>query len=84
MWNKNLSCTDNFHTFLPKQFKWQFKKISKIKFAYVTKDTAKTSIKNHIYYYTTPREMVISDSNGMTGKQHIASTGAILFFWTKC
>jgi hypothetical protein len=26
-----------------------------IKFAYVTNDTAETSIKNHVYYYTAPR-----------------------------
>jgi hypothetical protein len=34
-----------------------------IKFAYVTKDTAKTSIKNQICHYTTPCEMVICDSD---------------------
>jgi hypothetical protein len=43
------------------------KKIFKIKFAYVTKYTAETSIKNHIYHYTTPCEMVICDSEGITG-----------------
>jgi hypothetical protein len=39
----------------------------KIKFAYVTNDTAKTSIKNHLYHYTTPYEMIICDSDGVTG-----------------
>jgi hypothetical protein len=39
----------------------------KIKFAYITNDTTKTSIKNHIYHYTTPHEMVICDGDGMTG-----------------
>jgi hypothetical protein len=38
-----------------------------IKFAYLTNDIAKTNIKNHIYHYTTPREMVICDSDGVTG-----------------
>jgi hypothetical protein len=33
----------------------------------MTNDTAKTSIKNHIYHYTTTCEMVISDSDGVTG-----------------
>jgi len=47
------------------------KNIFKIKFAYVTNDTAKTSIKNHIYHYTTPCETVICDSDGMTGN-HIS------------
>jgi hypothetical protein len=42
------------------------KNIFEIKFAYVTNNTAKTSIKNHIYYYTTPCEMVICDSDGVT------------------
>jgi hypothetical protein len=43
------------------------KNISKIKFAYVIKDTAETSIKNQIYCYTTPHETVICDIDGMTG-----------------
>jgi hypothetical protein len=30
-------------------------------------DTAKTSIKNHIYNYTTPCKIVICDSDVMTG-----------------
>jgi hypothetical protein len=27
----------------------------------------KQVLKNHIYHYTTPRKMVISDSDGVTG-----------------
>jgi hypothetical protein len=38
-----------------------------MKFANVTNDTARTSIKNNIYRYTTPREMVICDSDAVTG-----------------
>jgi hypothetical protein len=38
-----------------------------IKFPYATNDTAETSIKNNIYHYTTPRETVICDSDGVTG-----------------
>jgi hypothetical protein len=34
----------------------------------MTNNTDETSIKNHIYHYTTPCEMVICDSDGMTGK----------------
>jgi hypothetical protein len=30
-------------------------------------DIAQTSIKNRIYHYTAPCEMVIRDSDGMTG-----------------
>jgi hypothetical protein len=30
-------------------------------------DTAETSIKNHIHHYTIPCEMVICDSDGITG-----------------
>jgi hypothetical protein len=47
-------------------------KIFKIKFAYVTNDTAETSIKSLMYHYTTPHEMVISDSDGVTG-DHISN-----------
>jgi hypothetical protein len=36
-----------------------------MKFAYLTNDPAKTSIKSHIYHYTTPRKTVICDSVGM-------------------
>jgi hypothetical protein len=43
------------------------KKIFKIKFAYVTNDADKTSIKCHIYYNTTPCEMIICDSDDITG-----------------
>jgi hypothetical protein len=32
----------------------------------VRNDTAKTSIRSHIYHHTTPRESVICDSGGMT------------------
>jgi hypothetical protein len=42
-------------------------KIVEIKFAHITNDTAQTSIKNHIYHYTTPREMVICDSDDVIG-----------------
>jgi hypothetical protein len=36
-----------------------------IKFAYVTNDIANTSIRNHMYQYTTPCEKVICDSDGV-------------------
>jgi hypothetical protein len=39
----------------------------KIIFSYVKNYTAKKSVKDHIYIYTTPREMVICDNDGMTG-----------------
>jgi hypothetical protein len=39
----------------------------KRKLAYVTNDTAKTSITNHRYHYTTPHATVICDSDGVTG-----------------
>jgi hypothetical protein len=45
----------------------------KIKFAYVTDDMAETGIKNHIYHYTTPHEMVICDSDDVTG-DHISQS----------
>jgi hypothetical protein len=55
--------------------------IFKIKFMYVTNDTSKTSIKNHIYHYTTPCEMLICDSDGVTGdRPHIALEEAVLIF----
>jgi hypothetical protein len=38
-----------------------------MKFAYVTSDTSETSIKNHIFHYTTPHETVICDIDGVTG-----------------
>jgi hypothetical protein len=60
-----MSCSDNFHTVLPKYFKMTTK-IFEIKFTYITNKTAKTSIKSHIYHYTTPCETVVCDSNGMT------------------
>jgi hypothetical protein len=41
------------------------------KIAYVTNDTAETSIKNHIHYFATPCETVICDCGGMTG-DHIS------------
>jgi hypothetical protein len=41
--------------------------ILEIKFAYVTNDAGKTIIKNHIYHYTIPCEMIIYGSDGMTG-----------------
>jgi hypothetical protein len=56
-----------FIQFSPHNSKWQLKNIYEIKFAYVTNDTAKTSIKNHIYHNTIPHEMVICNSDGMTG-----------------
>jgi hypothetical protein len=62
-----------FIQFFPKYSKDNLKKIFKIKFAYVTNDTAETSIKNLIYHYTMPREMIICDSDGLTGN-HIALT----------
>jgi hypothetical protein len=39
----------------------------KIKFARVKNITAETSIENHIYHYTKPHEMVICDTDGVTG-----------------
>jgi hypothetical protein len=44
-----------------------YENILKIKFAYVRNDTAKITTKNHLYYHTTPHEMVICDSEGVTG-----------------
>jgi hypothetical protein len=55
------------------------KKNFEIKFAYVTNDTTETSIKNHVYDYTTPREMVTCDL-----RLHITPTGAILIFSINC
>jgi hypothetical protein len=46
-----------FIQFFPKYSKDNLKKILKIKFAYVTNDTAETSIESHIYRYTTLRHM---------------------------
>jgi hypothetical protein len=67
MQKKNLSRSDHFHAVFPKQFKMTTKKkLSNIKFAYVTNDTANTSVKNHMYH-TTPGETVICDSDGVTG-----------------
>jgi hypothetical protein len=37
----------------------------------LTNDTAKVSIKNHIYHYTTPHETVICDSDGMTSVKNL-------------
>jgi hypothetical protein len=39
-----------FIQFSPNDSKWQFKKIFEIKFAYVTNETDKISIENHIYH----------------------------------
>jgi hypothetical protein len=66
MWKKNLSCSDNLITILHK-FKITILKIFIINSAYITSDTAKTNIKNRIYHYTTPRETVICDNDGVTG-----------------
>jgi hypothetical protein len=52
--------------FFPNNLKGQ--NIFEIKFSYVTNDTAKTSVKKHINYYTTPRKTVICDSDGVTGQ----------------
>jgi hypothetical protein len=46
-----------------------------MKFAYVTNDTAETSVTNHIHRCTTPHETVICDS-----QPHITPIGAILIF----
>jgi hypothetical protein len=51
------------------------KTIFEIKFAYVTNETAETSIKSDIYHYTTPFEMVICDSDGVTGDHLVNRTG---------
>jgi hypothetical protein len=63
----------NLHGYLKKlDNSWNEKKsvnvkeIFGIKFAYVTNDTAGTSIKNHICYYTMTCETVICDSDGVT------------------
>jgi hypothetical protein len=57
------------------------KKNFEMKFAYVTNGTVEISIKNHIYHYTTSRDMVICDSDGMTGDQpHMALIRAVPFF----
>jgi hypothetical protein len=53
------------------------KNIFKIYFAYVTNDTAKTSIRNRLYHYTVPREMVICGSDGVTGTDRSNTN----FFW---
>jgi hypothetical protein len=42
----------------------------------VTNDTAKTSIKNHIYHYITPCEAVICDNDGLTND--IAPIGTVV------
>jgi len=47
-------CSDNFHTILPNNSR----EVSYIKFAYVTNESVETSIKNDIYHYTLPCEMV--------------------------
>jgi hypothetical protein len=39
----------------------------KTKLSYVTNDTSKPCIKNHLYHNSTPCEVVICDSAGMTG-----------------
>jgi hypothetical protein len=51
-------------------------KIFKIKFACVTSDTTKTSIKNCVYHYTTLHEMVICDSDRQL---HITPIGNFFF-----
>jgi hypothetical protein len=40
-----------------------------MKFAYMTNDTAKLSIKNHIYHYSTLCQTVICDTDGVTGNR---------------
>jgi hypothetical protein len=47
------------------------KKMFEIKFVYVTVDIAMAGIKNYIYHYTAPCEMVICDGGGLTGN-HIS------------
>jgi hypothetical protein len=56
-----------FIQFSPNNSKQQLKEIFEIKFVYVTNNTAQTSIKNHIYHYSTPHQKVIFDSHGVTG-----------------
>jgi hypothetical protein len=47
---------------------YNLKKTFKIKFAYVNaNDAFEMSYKNRLYHYTTPCEMVVFDSDGMTG-----------------
>jgi hypothetical protein len=55
-----------FLQFSANNSKRQFKKF-KNKIFLCKNDTAKKSIKDHIYIYTTPRKMVICDNDGMTG-----------------
>jgi hypothetical protein len=63
---KNLTCSDSSKS--PQIIQnGNLKKIFEIKSADVTNDTAKTSIKNHIYHYTTSQETVICDSDGVAG-----------------
>jgi hypothetical protein len=45
------------------EFKMTITKIFEIKFPYITNDPNKTINKHHIYHYSTPREMVICDTN---------------------
>jgi hypothetical protein len=52
--------------FSPNNSKLQLKAF-KIIFANATNDIVKTYIKNNLYHYTTPSEMVICDSEGTTG-----------------
>jgi hypothetical protein len=57
----------------------------KIKFAYVTNDTSEISIRNHIHHCTTQYEMIICDSDGITGiSLHITPIGAVLIFLANC
>jgi hypothetical protein len=51
-----------FIQFSPNNSKYNLKES-----AYVTNNTAKTSIKNHIYCYATQHETAIIDSDGVTG-----------------
>jgi hypothetical protein len=46
----------------------------------VTNGTAETSIKNHIYHCTTPCEMVICDSDGVTDEMYHTDKSCTDFF----
>jgi hypothetical protein len=51
-----------------------------IKFVYVTNDTAEKSIKNRIYHYTIPCEMVIYNSDSVTEAAYCADKSNTHFF----
>jgi hypothetical protein len=75
-------CSDYSHIILSNNLKWEFRKNIEIKFTYVKNDTAEISIKNHFYHYPTC-EMVICDSDGITGKFILHRYEQYWFFFNK-